>query len=128
MREISFYQRQKGAEDISWVDVSAAIDAKSEVVPGLSHDQALARFHVLDADGNLVSGGRAFAKVWEELPRFRPFARLFRFPPLAWALERTYNFLLKFRPHLQAMARKRQSARNDACLASGRSSKAPGTD
>ena len=52
-REISFYRCRKGAEGIAWVDVSRS--SEDEVTPGLSKNQALARFHIMDADGILVS-------------------------------------------------------------------------
>lgn len=111
-REIGFYRRRAGAENVAWVDVSAADDA--EVAPGLSRDTAMARFHVITADGDLVSGGTAFARLWEALPRFRRLGRLFRFAPLAWVLDRAYDGFLRFRPRLQALARARAETAADA--------------
>ncbi len=103
-REIGFYRRRAGAEAIEWVDVSAA--ANEDAAPGLSRAQALARFHVVDAEGRLVSGGAAFARLWEALPGFRLLGRLFRVPPFAWLLDRAYDGFLKIRPRLQARARR----------------------
>ena len=57
-REIGFYRRQEGADWICWVDISS-IDTM-DVAPDLAREEALARFTVRDADGSLVSGGRAF--------------------------------------------------------------------
>ena len=100
-REIGFYKRRDGADRVEWRDVSAS--ATDEVGPGLSRDQALARLHVLDSEGHLVSGGAAFARLWQALPGFRVLGRLFRYPPLAWALERAYVAFLRIRPRLQAL-------------------------
>ena len=75
-REIAFYRGRRGSEDVSWVDVS--VTSVADVAPGLSKNQALARFHVMQADGTLVSGGRAFAELWAALPGFRPWGRLLR--------------------------------------------------
>lgn len=110
-REISFYRCRRGAENVSWVDVSG--DLHGEVAPGLSKDRALARFHVMQPDGTLVSGGRAFAELWAALPGFRPWGRLFRHRPLTWLLNHAYDRFLGFRPQLQTMmaAREAKSAR-----------------
>ena len=106
-REIGFYRARAGADRVCWVDVSRTDDG--EVTPGLTKAQAMARFHVLDADGRLVSGGVAFARLWEALPGFRLFGRLFRVRPLAWVLDRAYDAFLRFRPQLQAMVRARDA-------------------
>ena len=94
-REIAFYRRQQGAELIDWVDVSATLD--QEIVPGLSQDQALSRFHLTKPDGTLISGGAAFAELWAILPSFRPIGRLFRLPFFVWVLNGAYECFLKFR-------------------------------
>ncbi len=103
-REIAFYQARAGADGVCWVDISRS--DHGEVAPGLSRDQALARFHVLDVDGRLFSGGLAFARLWRALPGFRLFGRLFQVRPLAWGLDHAYDVFLRFRPQLQALARR----------------------
>ena len=100
-REISFYQRQRGAADLLWIDVSQI--AEGEVIPGLSRQRARSRFHLLDETGVLRSGGAAFAALWLRLPGFKWLGRLCRLPPLAWALEQSYRLFLKFRPKLQRL-------------------------
>ncbi len=104
-REIAFYRRRAGAERIRWVDVSAC--AADELAPGLSRADAEARFHILDDQARLVSGGRAFARLWQALPAFRFWGRLMAQPPLVWLLEPAYRLFLKLRPGLQAVARSR---------------------
>ena len=75
-REFAFYRRRKGADSVSWVDVSH-LAAEDEVVPGLSKKEAHVSFHVLYADGTLVSGAEAFAGLWLTLPGFRLWGRVF---------------------------------------------------
>lgn len=74
-REITFYRMRKGADNLSWVDVSR-FAAEEEVMPGLSKRDAHVRFHVLYADGTLVSGAEAYAGLWIALPGFRAWGRL----------------------------------------------------
>jgi predicted DCC family thiol-disulfide oxidoreductase YuxK len=100
-REISFYRRQAGASRIHWIDVSRI--GGNEVAPDLSNDAALARFHVRDIDGSLVSGGAAFVLVWKNLPRFRWLCTIFALRPFTWALDRLYAGFLKVRPRLQSL-------------------------
>ena len=108
-REIGFYRRRRGADEVRWVDVSAAGD--EEVSPGLSRCQAMARFHVRDESGRLVSGGEAFAKLWQALPGFRILGRICRLPPIPWILNWAYDRFLRIRPRLQAWTKARLSGR-----------------
>ena len=48
-REIALYQRQRGAEQLAWHDISAG----APTGPGLSCEAAMRRFHVRDAQGRL---------------------------------------------------------------------------
>ena len=98
-REIGFYRQQKGADGICWIDIGTM-----GAVPDLSREQALARFTVRKTDGILVSGSRAFTLIWNELPRFRWLAALFKTPFLAWLLDKAYGLFLIVRPFMQAMA------------------------
>jgi predicted DCC family thiol-disulfide oxidoreductase YuxK len=65
--EIAQYRRQQGADVLRFVNAAA----HTACGPGLSHAQALARFHVRDAEGRLLSGAAAFARLWQHLPRWR---------------------------------------------------------
>ncbi len=107
-REIGFYRAQQGADAVTWLDVSAV--EEPEVSPGLSKDHALARFHVLDPDGKLLSGGAAFAQLWRVLPAFRLLGRIGQTAPVAWVLKHAYNGFLRFRPRLQTWFRAREGA------------------
>ena len=104
-REIAFYRRQQGAEQIAWSDVSGT--SEGEMVPGLSQDVALSRFHVAKPDGSLISGGAAFAELWAVLPAFRPIGRLLRHPFFLWMLNGAYDLFLKLRPFFRSVIGKR---------------------
>ena len=104
-REIAFYRRQQGAEQIAWSDVSGT--SEGEMVPGLSQDEALSRFHVAKPDGSLISGGAAFAELWAVLPAFRPIGRLLRHPFFLWMLNGAYDLFLKLRPFFRSVIGKR---------------------
>ena len=97
-REIGFYRARRGAERIDWVDVSASDEA--EVAPGLCRRDAMARFHVRSADGQMVSGARAFIVLWRVLPAFRPVGLILSAPPLPWISEQAYRLFLWLRPRL----------------------------
>ena len=103
-REGAFYRRRRGAEAVRWIDVSRC--GEGEVAPGLSRQRALARFHVRDGAGRLISGGRAFARLWQALPALRFWGQLLSRPPLVWLLDPAYALFLKLRPRLQALARR----------------------
>jgi len=106
-REVGFYRRQDRAEQICWIDISR-IDAV-DIAPGLTRKQALARLTVRDIDGNFVSGGKGFTKIWKHLPRFRWLAAIFERQPFIWVLEQAYAAFLRHRPLLQAMAKNRRA-------------------
>jgi predicted DCC family thiol-disulfide oxidoreductase YuxK len=93
--EIALYRRQDQAGALQLVDVSHPSQALPE---GLSQPQAMARFHVLDAQGRLLSGAEAFVQVWASLPRWRWLAKLARVPGALWVMERGYRGFLPLRP------------------------------
>ena len=107
-REIAFYRRRKGADNIIWIDVSRSED--DAIGPGLTRDQALARFHVINAEGKPVSGGEAFACLWASLPGFRRLGKILQAQPLLWVLNNAYDLFLHIRPLLQRIARSPKSS------------------
>jgi predicted DCC family thiol-disulfide oxidoreductase YuxK len=98
-REIGFYRRCKGEQNVEWEDVS-----RLEIAPGVSRAQAMARLHVRRGDGSIVSGGYAFATLWLALPGFRRLGLLASYKPLAWLHERVYGLFLKIRPLIAPLA------------------------
>jgi predicted DCC family thiol-disulfide oxidoreductase YuxK len=100
--EVGIYQNADESGAIQWCDVS------TEALPtGFTRDQAMARFHVRDEAGKMVSGAQAFITLWLGLPRWRWLGRVASIPPLPWVLEGAYRAFLPIRPWLQRVARRR---------------------
>lgn len=106
-REIGFYRRLEGSEQIEWIDVSAG--SAGSVAPGLCRTDALKRFHVRLADGRLESGARGFAELWAALPAFRWLGAIARLPVISSVLEVAYRGFLRIRPALTRRARRAET-------------------
>lgn len=104
-REIAIYRRLPQAMAIEWVDVSQCVALGAS----LSCAQAMARFHVRDAQGRLHSGAAAFSCMWRMFPGWRWLGCLSAWPPLSWGFEVAYRLFLPLRPHLQTWVRRRWS-------------------
>ena len=86
---------------VCFTDVS---DAAVRLPPGTAREQLLARFHVRNRDGQLLSGAQAFLALWGALPGWRWLALIGRLPGAAWVMERSYRLFLHCRPMLQRLA------------------------
>ncbi|MFA9476336.1 MAG: thiol-disulfide oxidoreductase DCC family protein [Filomicrobium sp.] len=95
--EIAHYRRQRRAEEIDFVDVSSP---SNDLGPDLDRGSAMARFHVRTKDGTLLSGAEAFARIWEQLPRWRWAWRISQFPLMFGLLEFGYQLFLPMRSRL----------------------------
>jgi predicted DCC family thiol-disulfide oxidoreductase YuxK len=102
-REIKFYKGKAKGANVSWVDISL-IDP-GDVVPGLTKEDALKRFHLLDSKGVLLSGAKAFAALWLVLPSFKWLGLVAQQQPFTFILEVFYRTFLLMRPHLQTSLR-----------------------
>ena len=100
-REIGFYRKQRGAEAIDWVDVSADPEKTGA---DLSCAAALKRFHVRDETGALTSGAAAFSALWRRLPAFAWLGRLSSLPLISHVAEGAYRLFLRIRPAMQKIA------------------------
>jgi predicted DCC family thiol-disulfide oxidoreductase YuxK len=100
-REIALYRRAAGADRIAFVDVS---DRSAEPGEGLDRESAMRLFHVRDAEGRLLSGGRAFAALWLTLPGWRWLGRVFSTPAGGAVIDFAYRAFLPARPLLQRLA------------------------
>ena len=107
--EISTYRKCRGADEIDWVDVAVGgAGARDEnIAPGLMRTDAMRRFHMRRADGEIVSGGAAFAELWTALPAFSWAGRIGRQRPVSLLLEGAYRLFLPVRPLLQKLLRSR---------------------
>lgn len=92
-REIAFYKTRMADAGINWRNV----DATGQLAPDLTRDEAMARFHIRQADGRLVSGARAFLALWRNDRRLSIIARILDRQPFLWVLELGYVGFLKAR-------------------------------
>lgn len=98
-KEIAWYER-RGIE-AAMCDVSEATNVPGDLTP----EAAMARFHVRDTDGRLLSGAEAFVATWRVTPGLKWLAVLCRPKPVIWVLERLYRLFLRIRPQIQRLAR-----------------------
>ena len=87
--EIEHYQKlDRDTDRLAWRDIGATDQAAG---CGVGPEALRRRLHVVDTDGRLLVGVPAFARIWQELPRYRWLARLVDRPvvrPLAaWLYE-----------------------------------------
>jgi predicted DCC family thiol-disulfide oxidoreductase YuxK len=106
--EIGHYCGQEGADRIDFVDVS---DPAVPIAPDLDRTAAMARFHVRESDGRLVSGAEAFASIWQRLSSWRWAGRLARVPGVIPVLDLGYRLFLPLRPTLSRLAGRVQAWR-----------------
>ena len=106
-KEIAFYQKQRGNEALTFVDICSLPDG--EVVPGLTKEAALKRFHVERDSGEIVNGGEAFVAIWNTLPRFQWAGRFFSVWPFRPLLNWSYDRFLWLRPYIQYAFHRREA-------------------
>lgn len=100
-REVSVYRTAQNAEALHFVDVS---QAQAQLAPDLTRAEAMARFHVRRADGELQGGAAAFATLWRALPRFRRLGKLLEHRLVLPLAECVYRAFLVVRPLMQKAA------------------------
>jgi predicted DCC family thiol-disulfide oxidoreductase YuxK len=100
-REIGVYRGLQSSAPVCFADVS---DIAQPLPPGTTREQLLARIHVRNSEGELLSGAEAFLALWAALPGWRWLALVGRLPGAAWAMERVYRLFLHARPALQRWA------------------------
>jgi ubiquinone biosynthesis monooxygenase Coq7 len=100
-REIGLYQSLTPLEQVQWLDVS---DNHAGLSPA-EQSRYMARFHVRQKDGRLLSGAAAFVALWLAMPGWRWLGRVGQLPGVTPALEWMYVGFLRYRPHLQRWVR-----------------------
>jgi predicted DCC family thiol-disulfide oxidoreductase YuxK len=98
--EIGHYRREDDTGALAFVDVS---DTVAPLPSGLTRQHAMERFHVLEGNGQLLSGAVAFVSVWRRLPRWRWAARIAALPGASTALEVGYRLFLPARPFISRL-------------------------
>ena len=97
-REVGVYRGLPSSQPIAWQDVSE----DGTQLPGNGQRQTyMARFHVQQADGTLLSGAAAFVALWATLPGWRWLAKLAALPGATPLMEWLYCRFLVVRPWLQ---------------------------
>ena len=100
-REIAHYAARDRAGLLSFADIAA--DPAPLAAIGVGREDALARLHVRLEDGSVLVGARAFAAIWDRLPRWRVLARALRALPGAMALaEAAYRVVARNRTRVVA--------------------------
>ena len=101
-REIGLYRGLDALQPVTWCDVNAP---HVPLPPGGDKNAYLARVHVQQADGTVLSGAAAFVALWSVLPGWRWLGRLGRLPGMMPLMEAAYSLFLRLRPRLQLLAR-----------------------
>jgi predicted DCC family thiol-disulfide oxidoreductase YuxK len=99
--EINHYASRIDGSKLHLVDVSAE---SAELGSDLTTENAMRRFHVRKADGELVSGAKAFAEIWRVLPGWTWASRLASIPGVLPLMEVLYRSFLVFRPAISRLA------------------------
>lgn len=98
-REIGHYRAIDRGGAIEWLDLHRSGERLRAA--GITHDQAMARLHVIDPDGGaggtIVSGVPGFLAIWRRLPGYRHLATLVSALRLAGPLDRAYTRFARWR-------------------------------
>ena len=96
--EIDHYRRQRGADDLEFVDITSnAFDARQE---GLDPQHVHRVMHVKRSDGSLALGPDAFREIWKNLPQYRPLFRITDNQFAGALLQLFYSAFVRVRPYL----------------------------
>lgn len=96
-REIAWYRQKPANEPIRWVNLR---DPAARLPDGIERKAALARFHVVHANGAVATGAAGFLRLWRVYPGLGRAARLLSRPWALAVLERGYRLFLPLRPWL----------------------------
>jgi ubiquinone biosynthesis monooxygenase Coq7 len=99
-REVSVYQGLEPLQPVHWLDVSADTKCFTDAA---DRSRFMARFHVRRADGELLSGAKAFVALWLQLPGWRWLGWAASLPGATALLELFYVSFLRIRPRIQRL-------------------------
>jgi predicted DCC family thiol-disulfide oxidoreductase YuxK len=93
--EIEHYRRLDRDADaaLAWQDI--AVPGAETPSHGLYAEAMRRRLHVVDADGGVLVGVPAFARIWEHLPRYRWLAGLVGSPVVRTLAAQLYEPVAK---------------------------------
>jgi predicted DCC family thiol-disulfide oxidoreductase YuxK len=96
--EIEHYKKQKGAENINFVDITLAdFNAEKEGLnPLLVHKY----LHAKNEEGQIVSGVETFRLIWQNLPKYNWAFQFSKNKLVSSSLNLGYQFFVQVRPYL----------------------------
>ena len=95
--EMGLYRARDASNVLDLIDVS---EPTARLPDGLDRETAMARFHLITADGEIRSGAAAFVEIWRRVPGWRWAARVASLPGALPVLEGAYRGFLLGRPAL----------------------------
>lgn len=112
-KEIDHYKKQKGAENIDFVDIcSPQFNSSDENLdPVLIHKI----MHVRRLDGSLATRVDAFVEIWKTLPKYNFLARLASLKGIHVALEIFYSGFILVRPLLPRYSKNYDCSESPYC-------------
>ena len=97
-REMNHYRRVRGAENLSFIDITAeGFDAAAH---GLDPFAVHKVMHAKTPDGKIVTRVDAFIAIWEALPNYKWLAKVAKNPLVKAGMEVGYTCFAKMRPFL----------------------------
>ncbi|MBP9837347.1 MAG: DUF393 domain-containing protein [Proteobacteria bacterium] len=96
--EINHYQKQNGAENILFQDISAEDFDPGSI--GIDKFTLNKYFHVRKTNGEIVKGVAAFIEIWKTLPKYQRLARLAENQIVNSLLRFGYEIFVRLRPYL----------------------------
>ncbi len=94
-REIAHYRKRRGADNIVWLDISKPGNDLDRY--GISRDEAMSRFHVLDRERSWHTGAWGFVELWSQLPAYRWLAWVIKRAGLLPVLDAAYSRFARWR-------------------------------
>lgn len=94
-REVGHYRKVDRNGDVEWLDIHA--DPSVLDAYGIDREAAMERLHVMDPQGRIHSGARAFVTVWQALPGYRWLAKFVLALRLVPLMEAAYRPFARWR-------------------------------
>lgn len=94
-REISHYRKIDRDHRVEWIDIHA--DPESLAPYGINWHDAMQRIHLIDANGRVRSGAKAFVILWSKLPFYRFLSMCCQLPGLIPVMDFTYTRFARWR-------------------------------
>ena len=110
-KEINHYRKLVQHLAVDWVEISNSAELIKSF--GLTREQLLKRLHVITAQGEVVSGARAFTLIWRALRFYRVLAVIVTRLRMIGLIDRLYE------PYADSRYKKRMSCHSDSNEGSG---------